>query len=128
MSVQIISDNHLSAVLRFAFQNVWTDTIDREKTVQIVQDAANEIARVNDLAYAHRYPSEPVDEFCAPVINWNQPLPTPLQALKLLQSVVYQLDELPGYHDTEAAQLLRNWQFTTTTKLPGYNDEKWTID
>jgi hypothetical protein len=128
MSVHILGDNHLSAVLRFAFAKTWTDSIDREITVNMVQEAANELARVNDLSYATRYPDQPVDEFVAPVINWNQPLPTPLQFLKLLQNVEYQCEEAPDFYSTEAFRLIRNWKWEATTKLDGYNSEPWEID
>lgn len=128
MSVMIISDNHLSAVLRFAFAKTWNDTIDRESTVRVVQDAADELARVNDEAYAHRYPDEPVEEFQAPVIDWKAPLVSPVEFLKLLQCVEYQMDGLPGFHDTEAAQFIRNHRVTALGKLDGYNAAKWSID
>lgn len=128
MSVMIISDAHLSAVLRYAFAKTWNDSIDRESTVRIVQDAADELARVNDQAYAHRYPDQPVDAFQAPVIDWKAPLVSHIQFLKLLMCLEYQMDGLPGFHDTDAAQFIRNHRGTAIAKLDGYSDAKWSID
>lgn len=128
MSVMIISDAHMSAVLRYAFAKTWNDSIDRESTVRIVQDAADELARVNDQAYAHRYPDQPVDEFQAPVIDWKAPLVSHIQFLKLLMCLEYQMDGLPGFHDTDAAQFIRNHRGTAIGKLDGYADAKWSID
>lgn len=128
MSVHILSDNHLSAVLRFAFAKTWNDTIDRDVTVRMVQDMANELALTNDRSYAARYPNEPVSGFDAPVVNWKQPLVSPLAFLKLLQNVEHQLDECPDFKNTEAAQFIRNQRFVAISKLDGYNELPWEID
>lgn len=128
MSVHILDDNHLSAVLRFAFSNTWTDTIDREVTERMVQEIADELARVNDLSYATNYPSAPVSaEFITPVVNWDIQLPTPIEFLKLLQNVEHQLCEAPNFFNTEAFRFINNYRSVAIAKLDGYNDAAWEI-
>lgn len=122
MSVVIVSDEHISAMLRFGFGGSWADEEFREK----LQTAANILRDENTDSYNERYPQQ-FAEFHPCVIDFTQPELSPVQVLKLLQCYEGNSDQLGTYYLSRAADEIRRIRDKAIRRLAGYDVARWEI-
>lgn len=122
MSVIIVSDEHISAMLRFGFGDGWADKDFRDQ----LQTTANILREENTDSYNERYHQEHA-EFVPCVIDYTQPELSPVQVLKLLQCYEGNSDQLGTYHCSRAAQEVRRIREKAIRRLAGYDAARWEI-
>lgn len=143
MSAFEVSDKHISAILQgvygtnFSGHNIWCRLTEKEPTHEQmalrkqVQQEANMLMAENVRSYQYCYKHR--DDVSQKPFKGNVKLDfaaAPLSALavfKLIDCLEYQSCETDDYTTTEAYKLLCVYRTKLACKLPGYNDEKWSI-
>lgn len=122
MSVVIVSNEHISAMLRFAFGSGWADSDFRTQ----LQSAADCLREENTDSYNERYPQDQIA--CEPcVIDFTQPERSPVEVLKLIQCYDGNSDQLGTYQMSRAADQIRSIRSKAIQKLAGYDAARWEI-
>lgn len=122
MSVIIVSDKHISAMLRFGFGNSWADAGFRHK----VQTAANILREENTHSFNVRYRQDHVG-YVPCVVDYTQPELSPVQVLKLLACYEGNSDQVGTYHMSSAAEEVRRIRDKAIRGLAGYDAARWEI-
>lgn len=129
MSAFICSDEHISAIVRWAGR---ANVSYYEKTTGAAKPVAGREREVfglllaeNNKSYNHRYN---VDGECEGAYNteFNLAL-NPLEIIKLCHSLEYQSSQHPEWTDSEAKAVLDAVISAATYKLPGYAGAPWTL-
>lgn len=121
MSVMVLSDKHLSTILRFGFGPSWADEDFRSR----LQSTADRLREENILAYNERYQDELPVLPCE--IDYSAQEVTPVEALKLMQAYDDNCSELGTYHGDTAAEEIRSFRQSAIARLEGYSSAPWDI-
>ena len=122
MSAFLVTGTHLAAIIGSCAAFDPISRID-------VLDAGRVLAAENARSVEHRYgqPCEPVEVSEVEMAFFTmRPLP-PVQVLKAIDCLEYQLAEPHDWERTTAMQLLRRLRASATNRLPGYADAPWAI-
>lgn len=134
MSCFIVSDKHISSILKFADRpqygapaRIWTN----EREYQIWQTVViNKVGQIlvnqNYASYAALYEGESVTphEF-----TYNEQVTrlTPVEIIKLCNAYEYQSDNTPDYSNTPAHKIIKAILDRAINELPGYDAAEWAI-
>lgn len=122
MSINIVSDEHISAILRFGFGPDWSATNSRNR----LQNLADMFKAENTHSYNERYPDDQtMVEPC--VIDFTQAERSPVEALKLIQCYELNCSALGTYAGDLAADEVRAIRDKATRQLAGYDAAEWEI-
>lgn len=121
MSCIVLSDLHLSTILRFGFGPSWADEDFRSR----LQATADHLRRENILAYNERYEEE--DPVLPCEIDYSAPEVTPVEALRLMQCYDECCEELGTYHGDTAAEQIRSFRVAALVRLEGWHEARWQI-
>lgn len=117
MSCFIVSDKHLSAIVRWAEQ--YTTQPGKQ------QEAVNLLHAANVRSVNARYREDtPLD---GAVYEPDAPLLSPIEVIKACDCLAYQCDNWEGFKGSEAQALILCIQAQATRELPGYANAKWSI-
>ena len=122
MSIKIVSDKHISAILRFGFGPDWSATSFRNR----LQNVADMLKAENIHSYNERYFAEQrMVEPC--VIDFTQAERSPVEVLKLIQCYEVNCSALGTYPGDLAADEIRAVRDKATRQLAGFDAAKWEI-
>jgi hypothetical protein len=122
MSAYVVSDNHISALVgAMANNGVFTPSSAEIKRVgQLLLDA-------NIDSVANRYDEVgEVREFVLTKEFLHRK--EPIYYLKAAECYESQTENIPGWRETEASNLIESLRGQLIRKLPGYDQIKWGID
>jgi hypothetical protein len=121
MSCIVLSDLHLSTILRFGFGPSWADEDFRPR----LQATADQLRRENILAYNERYEEE--DPVLPCEIDYSAPEVTPVEALRLMSTYDECCEELGTYHGDTAAEHIRAFRVVAFLGLDGWREARCQI-
>lgn len=121
MSCIILSDKHLSTILRFGFGPSWADDDFRVR----LQYTADRLREENILAYNERYQENYPVLPCE--IDFTVAEVSPVQALKLMKAYDDNCSELGTYHGDTAAEEIRVFRDSALALLEGFDSAPWDI-
>jgi hypothetical protein len=133
MSCQVLSNVHLSAIIRFAqLRNI--DTTLRRNSgfdqltlgTQIAMLYGDVLRKANIDAYVQRYPSD--DELTYAFEYKSGALVEPVPFIKLLDSLEYQCRQATNYPTSEACKLIQQMRQDAIRCLPGYEKAPWALE
>ncbi|MGY2172144.1 hypothetical protein [Pseudomonas gingeri] len=123
MATVILSDNHLTALVSFALGADWhLPALHSE-----AQRLADCLKGQNIEAFNEANMDQPGIPESPCVLNLEQPMPDPVQALKLIELYERQVCEFGGYHYYRAAYELRAIRAQAVAALPGDDASPTTI-
>lgn len=123
MSCFVLSDRHISAIVRYAC----TSGIGHPAYTPGQEiEACRLLYAANVHSVNTRYGLQEVGDD----VTYDPPaqLLTPIEALKACYSLDYQCDEWPDFAGSDAQLLLAAIRAHATRHLPGYNDAAWSIE
>ncbi|EPR5023110.1 hypothetical protein ACU6C7_006158 [Pseudomonas aeruginosa] len=125
MSVHVVSQLHISAILRFVVAHAGFDL--KDKVIQELANADGEILlRENVRSVFHRY--RDMDVKPAPFrLDLEAPTPSPVEVLKLIECLEYQSNASEDYFMTPAYRMLARIREKAVRALPGYNEAAWEL-
>lgn len=139
MSAYICNPSHI------AYVAVWATGFDSFSTpasrVEKARKAAEVLARENIRSVAYRYPNDKDGERPGPCLTDKQIVDLsvlwadhyakhrhlvnePVQAIKLCHTLDYQSCECPDYQQSAAARVIRQAQYTASSRLVGYDQAR----
>jgi hypothetical protein len=122
MSINIVSDAHISAILRFGFGPEWSAISFRNR----LQNVADMLKADNTHSYNERYvDDQTMVEPC--VIDFTQAERSPVEVLKLIQCYELNCSELGTYAGDSAADEVRAIRDKAIRQLAGYSAAEWEI-
>jgi len=111
----IVSDKHITAILRFGYSEKWNSP----DLDTFLEQMANVLKKENITKYnANNTPLVPVED-CQ--IDWDQPLLSPVEVLKLIEAYEHQCSDAPNFFPiSQAARIVRGIRYKAQRLLPGY--------
>jgi hypothetical protein len=126
MSCYIVSESHLSALVRYACTqnlNVYNDH-GKVYAPGEEQEAVNFLDAANTNAYNERYKeSEPQGASYRP----EAPLPSHIEVIKLASCFDYQASDWSQYPGSDAERFIRHIERHAVRQLPGFKEATWEI-
>lgn len=130
MSAFICSDKHISAIVKWACRrnaSVWFGNPSRSLRAGDEQELVDILYAENVKSVNYRYPaSDPTPETGC-VYDPDAPSVSPVEVLKLVQSLAYQSCEHPTWAVSDARQILDGLKSAAISVLPGYALAEWSI-
>ena len=117
MAVKILSDEHISAMLRFGFGPHWADQENRAA----VQNAADGLKSENIHSF-NEYAQHQATMIVPCVVDFTQGERSPVEILKLIHTYEANSDQLRTYDGDYAASLIRSIRSEAICYLAGYNE------
>lgn len=130
MSAFICSDDHISALVRFACVNnvaFWVGNPSRRLGAGDEQALVDILYKENVKSVNCRYRNEAPEPTTGCVYNPNAKRLTPVEAIKLAQSLAYQSGEHDAWVTSAAFEIVRALKDEATRRLAGYDDAPWSI-
>jgi hypothetical protein len=130
MSAFICSDDHISALVRFACVNnvtFWFGNPSRKLGAGDEQEIVDILYAENVKSVNYRYIHDEPEPTGGCVYNPNARTLTPVEAIKLAQSLDYQSCEHPEWATSEAFGITRTLKAEAIRRLPGYELAEWSI-
>lgn len=131
MSCYIVSDKHLSAIIRWAcVNNIKAGWIGGPGRYLYQpgqeQEAVDLLHAANVRSVNARYREDtPLD---GAVYDPVAPTLRPIEVIKACDGLAYQCDEWEGFEGSDAQKLIQDIQREALRKLPGYDTAKWSIE
>ena len=128
MSAFICSDNHISAIVKWATRNnvsIWYGNPSRSLRTGDEQEIVEILYAENVKSVNYRYKGDDPTTGC--VYDPTSPILTPVEVIKLTQSLEYQSCEHPGWETSDAKEVLRTIKSEVIRRLPGYELAEWSI-
>jgi len=128
MSAFICSDNHISAIVKWATRNnvsIWYGNPSRSLRTGDEQEIVEILYAENVKSVNYRYKGDDPTTGC--VYDPTSPILTPVEVIKLTQSLEYQSCEHPGWETSDAKEILRTIKSEAIRRLPGYELAEWSI-
>lgn len=129
MSTYLVGDEHIDMLLTAAVMYTrgslsWTHDNERHTLTSDTRDAVGTmLLGTNQASVNHRYrENDPMPTYTFTVTPVP---PSAVEALKGIQCLEYQSDELPDYASTEAAAFLQALTANVIRNLPGYDVAPW---
>jgi hypothetical protein len=131
MSCHIVSNNHISAIIRFACINNlkagWTSNKGYAYEPGREQEACDLLYDANVRSVNARYKEDAPTVGC--IYNSHARGLLPIEVIKAIQGLEYQCDEWEGFEDSKARYLLCDIAREAVSMLPGYEAARtWSID
>jgi hypothetical protein len=135
MSCYVVSNIHISAILRYAAEarltlypaarggEPW-----RAASVTVRQELGEMIQSLNVDAMRERYPDSFAEESVRLFLLEKAAPRAPVEVIKLIDGLTYQLCGLEDWDTTDAGRILLNIRDHAITKLPGYSEAQWSLD
>jgi hypothetical protein len=123
MSVTIVSDTHITALVAFALGENW-DAPEQRAEAQRIADC---LKSMNVDAYNEVNMDEPGIDEPPCVLVAGQSVPKPLQALKLIEFYESHASEFGGYYYNTAAYEIRSMRAQAIAQLDGYAAAPFTL-
>lgn len=143
MSAFIVGHDHIHAMLRAGLRHVRRQTPvswrygNPSEVEKLGFDTVDRVGQMlldtNVEGVSHRYPNDTITslpgpsgaEWLIPYEYRNGKVPTPTQALKLLQCYMYQTMEHHDWENTEAWRFCQAYRNAMIAALPGYEEAPW---
>ena len=138
MSAFICSDNHISAIVRWATRNnvsIWYGNpsrslraggdLSRSLRTGDEQELVDILYAENVKSVNYRYRGGDPTTGC--VYDPTSPILAPVAVIKAVQSLEYQSCEHPGWETSDAKEILQAIQSEAIRRLPGYELAEWSI-
>ena len=129
MSCYIVTDKHLSAIIRWACtNNIKAGHINGRYLYQPgqEQEAVDLLHAANVRSVNARYKEDTPE--AGAVYDLSAPSLRPIDAIKACDGLAYQCDCWEGFEGSEAQTLIRDIQRHAIRRLPGYDAAPWSID
>jgi len=128
MSAFICSDNHISAIVKWATRNnvsIWYGNPSRSLCAGGEQELVDILYAENVESVNYRYKGD--DPITGCVYDPTSPILAPVAVIKAVQSLEYQSCEHPGWETSDAKEILQAIQSEAIRRLPGYELAEWSI-
>lgn len=116
-AVKVLSDEHISALLRFGFGPDWASQENRAA----VQYAADGLKEENIHSF-NEYAQDLATMVVPCVVDFTQGERSPVEILKLIHTYEANSDQLGTYHGDYAAGLIRSIRNEAICRLAGYHE------
>ena len=130
MSAFICSDNHISAIVKWATRNnvsIWYGNPSRSLCAGGEQELVDILYAENVKSVNYRYRGGDPTTGCVCVYDPTSPILAPVAVIKAVQSLEYQSCEHPGWETSDAKEILQAIQSEAIRRLPGYELAEWSI-
>lgn len=122
MAITILNDAHFSAIACFAIDGNWSEVA----SLTEAQRLADSLKSLNVLAFNDVNMDEPGVPESSCVLSCEQPVPTPVQVLKLIEQYEFHASRYGGYFHEQAAYDLRAIRSAALAQLDGYAEAPYT--
>lgn len=130
MSCYVVSQKHISAILRWACRNNlkagWGGNPSRYAYQPgQEQEAFDLLYAANVKSVNERYNETSIES--GPSYLSYAPELTPIEVIKACDCLAYQCDEWSGFEGSDADRILRSIKEAAIQRLPGYDAASWSI-
>ena len=123
MSAYVVTQKHISAILRFHNQ---APDYRSPASIAYAQQLGEQLYLQNiaSVNYRYRYRNEPAGEYPPFKFSPNAPLLAPVEVLRLLECLEYQSNETPEYYATPGYEVLARLRAQAIAQLPGFKEAR----